>query len=93
MNLPLELPKELVILTEHFSPSTGATAQLVTNLADDLHEKGVCLSVLTSTAGNVDKPYRVIRFSASDSTSVGILRKIIGGLLFFWRQCYMAVFP
>lgn len=92
MNQPLELPKELVILTEHFAPSTGATAQLITNLADDLHEKGVCLSILTSTAGTVDKPYRVKRFSASDSTSVGILRKIIAGLLFFGGSAIWLLF-
>ena len=42
--------KELIILTEHLWPSTGATAQLVKDLADDLHAKGSSLRVLTATA-------------------------------------------
>ena len=48
MRIPFKYTKELVIVTEHFSPSTGATAQLVTDLADDLHARGVNICILTS---------------------------------------------
>ena len=75
--------KELIILTENFSPSTGATAQLVTDLADDLYQSGIRLRVLTATCGPSNHAYPVLRFSSSNSPSVGILKKIIHGFLFF----------
>lgn len=75
--------KELIILTEHFSPSTGATAQLVTDLADDLHRLGVSLRVLTSTSGSTRNAYPVHRFSSSEAPAVGILNKARQGLTFF----------
>ena len=77
-------PKELIILTEHFAPSTGATAQLISDLADDLHQKGVSLRVLTSTPGHHHSQYPVLRFSISKGSSVGIAKKIIDGLFFFY---------
>ena len=79
----LDQPKELIILTEHFAPSTGATAQLITDLADDLHLMGARLRVVTSTAGCADRPYPVLRLSSSGRSSVGILSKIADGLTFF----------
>ena len=75
--------KELIILTEHFAPSTGATAQLVTDLADDLHQSGVSLRVLTSTSGSTRNAYPVLRFSSSELPAVGILNKARQGLTFF----------
>ncbi|WP_415399097.1 glycosyltransferase family 4 protein [Synechococcus sp. W4D4] len=75
--------KELIILTENFSPSTGATAQLVTDLADDLYRSGISLRVLTATCGPSDHAYPVLRLSSSSSPSVGILKKVIHGFLFF----------
>ena len=79
----LDQPKELIILTEHFAPSTGATAQLITDLADDLHFMGARLRVVTSTSGCADRPYPVLRLSSSRRSSVGILSKIADGLTFF----------
>ena len=52
MRGPSPQVKELIILTEHFWPSTGATAQLVSDLVDDLHAQCCCLRVLTSTPGS-----------------------------------------
>jgi len=75
--------KELIVLTENFSPSTGATAQLVTDLADDLYQSGIRLRVLTATCGPSNHAYPVLRFSSSNSPSVGILKKIVHGFLFF----------
>ena len=83
MSAFIDKPKELIILTEHFSPSTGATAQLVFDLAEDLHCSGVRLRVLTSTAGSTDYAYPVLRFSGSDSSAIGVLKKLINGLIFF----------
>jgi len=88
MSLSNNKPKELVILTEHFAPSTGATAQLVTDLANDLHRMDVRIRVLTSTAGPADNPYPVHRFSVSSTNAVGILQKLTNGLFFFFGSAY-----
>lgn len=77
-------PREVVILTEHFSPSTAATAQLVTDLADQLHQTGALLRVITSTPGSTNHPYPVLRISGSISRSDHILTKLTNGLLFFF---------
>ena len=81
-------PKELLVLTEHFWPSTGATAQLVTDLVEDLLMKGVRLRVLTSTPGPPSSTYPIHRFSTSSKVSVGIIGKLIDGLHFFLASLY-----
>ena len=75
--------RELIILTEHFAPSTGATAQLVKDLADDLSCKGVALTVLTATPGYPGSSYPVHRISGVTSSSNGVFSKILSGLSFF----------
>ncbi|UPM49210.1 glycosyltransferase family 4 protein [Synechococcus sp. A10-1-5-1] len=88
MTGPSTQAKELIILTEHFWPSTGATAQLVSDLVDDLHAQGCCLRVLTSTPGSSRSSYPIHRFSSSSKVSVGILGKLIDGLHFFLGSTY-----
>lgn len=84
MKLILDSTKELIIITEHFSPSTGATAQLIADLAEDLFRQGVNLRVLTSTIGSSGYPFPVHRFAASrSSSSATIFHKAIYGLHFF----------
>ena len=73
MRGPSPQVKELIILTEHFWPSTGATAQLVSDLVNDLHAQGCCLRVLTSTPGSSCSSYPIHRFSTSSKVSVGII--------------------
>jgi len=80
--------KELIILTEHFWPSTGATAQLVSDLVDDLYAQGCCLRVLTSTPGSSCSSYPIHRFSSSSRVSVGIVGKLINGLHFLFGSTY-----
>lgn len=74
---------ELIILSEHFAPSTSATAQLVSDLADDLHRMGVRLQIITSTAGSTDQLFPIHRFSRTNGSNVGIAKKLINGLIFF----------
>lgn len=85
MTTSINTTNEILILTEHFAPSTSATAQLVTDLADDLHRMGVSLRVLTNTHSYANSPYPVLRFSSSGSRSisVGIISKLISGVYFF----------
>lgn len=78
------MTKELIILTEHFAPSTGATAQLVSDLADDLYSMGVSLRVITSTPGSCCTPFPVNRISLTAANPASILHKSFNGLLFFF---------
>jgi len=78
----------IVILSEHFYPSTGATAQLITDLADSLSQSGVNLCVVTSTPGPDTSDYSIIRLSATLNKSASIFTKALSGLTFFIRSTY-----
>lgn len=88
MNTP-EYP--IIVLTEHFEPSTGATAQLVTDLVADMRQAGIPVQVLTSTpaiCGDVTE-VDVLRISKTISSHVSVLAKTVRGLhflvvSFFW---------
>lgn len=75
----------IFILTEHFSPSTGATAQLVHDIATGLISRGLLVTVITSTpsACKADTVgLSVVRLVTSSSSSINILSKLSSGLLF-----------
>ena len=88
MTSPPDAGKELIVLTEHFWPSTGATAQLVSDLVDDLTVQGYRLRVLTSTPGPSSSRYPIHRFGSSSQGSVGIVGKLLDGLSFFLGSTY-----
>ena len=88
MTSPPDAGKELIVLTEHFWPSTGATAQLVRDLVDDLTAQGYRLRVLTSTPGPSSSRYPIHRFGSSSQGSVGIVGKLLDGLSFFLGSTY-----
>lgn len=73
----------MIILTEHFEPSTGATAQLISDLANDLHHKGLSLRVLTSTPGLNSHSYKVLRFTPELPHSNLLIAKTLQGFHFF----------
>jgi glycosyltransferase involved in cell wall biosynthesis len=78
--------RELLILSEHFAPSTGATAQLITDLARGLVARGHRCRVLTATAGGEEgEGLAVVRLglrSGEGQAPVGVLAKALHGLLF-----------
>ena len=78
--------RELLILSEHFAPSTGATAQLNTYLARGLVARGHRCRVLTATAGGEEgEGLAVVRLglrSGEGQAPVGVLAKALHGLLF-----------
>jgi len=78
------LPPELLILSEHFAPSTGATAQLVTDLALGLAARGHRCRVLTATAGGPVAGLEVVRLGLPRCAGapVGVLAKAAAGLVF-----------
>ena len=88
MSASIQIQKELIILTEHFAPSTGATAQLITDLVEDLHKSGVSARVLTATSGSSDFPYPVLRLTRSSARGVGLLQKLLSGLVFFFGASF-----
>ena len=79
-----QIPR-IVIVSQHFAPSTGATAQLVTDLADSFFEQGLSPLVITSTPSKVNSNYPVIRTTVVDSHSSrnSIFFKSLSGLSFF----------
>ncbi|MFN9644002.1 MAG: glycosyltransferase family 4 protein [Cyanobacteriota bacterium] len=78
--------RELLILSEHFAPSTGATAQLITDLARGLVARGHCCRVLTATPGGAEgEGLTVVRLGPGEGGSrapLGVLAKALHGLLF-----------
>ena len=82
-NQPL-LPPRTIIVTEHFQPSTGATAQLISDLTDGLVSKGNQIIVLTSTPGpsSTIPGLLILRSTGASKIGVSVLSKALSGLKF-----------
>jgi glycosyltransferase involved in cell wall biosynthesis len=77
-------PRRLLLISEHFDPSTGATAQLMTDLAMGLQQRGVQLTVLTATAGGT-LDLSVVRLNGPRTRSGsanGVAAKAVKGVRF-----------
>ena len=76
--------RRLLLISEHFEPSTGATAQLMTDLALGLHRHGWQITVLTATPGAaLDFP--VVRLNGperSGGVTPGVVGKALWGIRF-----------
>ena len=74
----------ILLISEHFEPSDGATAQLMTDLAVGLHRKGWQITVLTATpGGNLDFPVvRLNRSRGLSGVSPGMISKALCGIGF-----------
>lgn len=89
MSFPQKQP--LLLISEHFAPSHGATAQLMTDLATGLAARGQPVVVLTATAtaanGESDPPtgagLRVVRLGLAPGETPRLLLKAWRGLRFF----------
>ena len=76
--------RRLLLISEHFQPSTGATAQLMSDLARGLSERGWEVTVLTATPGGA-LPFAVVRLNGSadkGSAGVSVLQKALRGVRF-----------
>ena len=73
----------LYIISQHFYPSEGATAQLVTDIASEL-ASDIKVIVLTSTPGDSSNrsDLKILRFSTTVTTETRIKNKLLHGLLF-----------
>ncbi|WP_010314328.1 glycosyltransferase family 4 protein [Synechococcus sp. CB0205] len=77
----LRKPKRLLLISEHFEPSTGATAQLMTDLAEGLHRRGWSVTVLTATPGGaLNVP--VQRLGGRSGVAIGVTAKVLRGARF-----------
>jgi glycosyltransferase involved in cell wall biosynthesis len=75
--------RRLLLISEHFEPSTGATAQLMTDLARGLSQRGWRLVVLTATPGGpLEFPVVRLNGSGSDQAVVGVAAKAVRGVRF-----------
>lgn len=73
--------RRLLLISEHFEPSTSATAQLMTDLARGLHQRGWRLTVLTATAGR-SLEFPVKRLGGAEGMAVGVAAKAMRGARF-----------
>ena len=78
--MPSARPR-LLLISEHFEPSTGATAQLMTDLAQGLHQRGWQLQVLTATPGGA-LAFPIQRLNGSETIAVGVAAKALRGVRF-----------
>lgn len=72
----------VVIISEYFAPSTGATAQLITDLALGLAQRGHKIRVLTATSGYSVEGIEVIRLTNSTINHIGVIQKAVNGVKF-----------
>lgn len=85
--------KELIILTEHFSRNSGATAQLLSDLVESLTLQGHQVTVLTSGRSHNNASFQTVRFSLPYLPETSILVKSLKGIYFclcsfFWLLCF-----
>lgn len=82
------MKSSLVIVTEHYSPSVGATAQLVTDISLSISQYR-STTVLTSTppAQNLTSyPCQTIHYNPPSFSKAGIFSKILSGSYFSIRS-------
>lgn len=82
----------ITILSQHFYPSSGATAQLITDLARGLALKGHQLRVVTSTpcTDHSAADINTIRSPFSRTDTVKVFLKALDGLAFVvWSAIYL----
>jgi len=85
----------LLLITEHFAPGHGATAQLITDLACGLVARGIPVTVLTATAadGIELNAVQVVRLCNTKAETAILLKKLLRGVRFFclalfWVFCH-----
>lgn len=86
--------RRLLLISEHFEPGCGATAQLINDLAQGLHRRGWNITVVTATPGR-ELEFPVVRLNGpedSDGARLGVMSKARRGLKFLlgsllWCLC------
>lgn len=86
-------PSNLTIISQHFQPSTAATAQLITDLASGLAFKGHEVQVITATPNRgEDLPeLHTFRSPYSFPENTNILSKSFNGLIFVVWSLFVSI--
>ena len=84
-------PHNILIITEHFFPSTGATAQLITDVVSSLKDQNINHHVLTSSYSSQRRSDVTRIYSSSPKTSK-ISLKVFTGVLFFFSAFFWVIF-
>ena len=92
--------RRVLLISEHFEPATGATAQLMSDLAQGLSDRSWNVTVLTSTPGRSEASTashpQVVRLGghllAGKAKRAGVVQKALGGVLFFWSSLLWVFF-
>lgn len=81
-----------LVITEHFKPSNGATAQLITDLVVGLKSLNHDTIVLTSTPQSNQNPEsNVIRLQHQSTVTTSIYYKALSGNIFLFKSFLWAV--
>ena len=91
-------PRRLILVSEHYQPSSGATAQLMHDLSRGLAELGWNITVLTATSAlpmvDANNRHRVVRLGrqqkAADATK-SVTGKTLAGLRFLGTDSMASV--
>lgn len=82
-----------LVITEHFAPSNGATAQLITDLVVGLQNLNHNTVVLTSTPQlNTNTENNVVRLQHSSTRSTSIFHKALSGNVFLIKSLLWATY-
>jgi glycosyltransferase involved in cell wall biosynthesis len=89
------MPRRLILVSEHYQPSSGATAQLMHDLSRGLADLGWSITVLTATSAlpidDADNHHQVVRLGrqqrAADATK-SVAGKTLAGLRFLC-SCFL----
>ncbi|MCW5318911.1 glycosyltransferase [Nostoc sp. KVJ3] len=89
--------EEITIITQYFYPSHAATAQLMTDLAKGLSQKGYKINVFTGTQTNNTTPelsnqVTIYRAFSPITTSTSILSKVISSMFFLLGALKYVIF-
>ncbi len=84
MNLNPQANRSITILTQYFQPSTGATAQLITDLSYALARQGCHTNILTSTPSTQEHSsiLSISRCPRSKAGAVNVFIKSLDGVIF-----------
>lgn len=85
-------PSRILLLSQHFSPNAGATAQLTFDLAMQFHSCGYHVHVLTSSTPPSALPFKVTNLDLPFSENQSILSKALSGISFFISSLFFLLF-
>lgn len=86
------IKRDVVIVTQHYYPEQGASAQLINDLAEGLHNRGLNIKVLTMANNKNTEQVNDIRVHylkntmGGEKSSTSIQQKLAKGIFFFYSS-------